>query len=113
MAGKTLALSRRYEAFGKSFDRIDLREPTFEDLFTVGEVQEWQPVSGGGSMLLTHDDRIRAYAERLSGADAAAILPQLTLADALKVKRAVIDFFAEARKSEEPPMTSPSDIASV
>lgn len=109
MAGKTIALSRRYEAFGKALDRVELREPTFEDLFTVGEVQEWQPVPGGdGSMLITHDDRIRAYAERLAGADAAAVLPQLGLADALKVKRAVIDFFAEARTSIAPPTTSPS-----
>ncbi len=112
MSGKSIALSRRYEAFGKAFDRIELREPTFEDLFTVGEVQEWQPVAGGdGMMLITHDDRIRAYAERLSGD--AAVLPQLALKDSLAVKKAILDFFAEARASTAPPTTSPSASGSV
>lgn len=108
MTGKSIPLSRRYEAFGRAVDRIDLREPTFEDLFAVGEVQEWQPVPGGdGSMLITHDDRIRAYAERLAGTDA-TVLPQLGLADAIQIKRAVMEFFIEARSSVAPPTTSPS-----
>lgn len=105
---KTVALSRRYEAHGVAYDTITLREPTFEDLFALGEVQEWQPISGGaGLMLITHDDRIRAYAERLAGTNAGR-LSQLGLADAMKVKRAVVDFFAEAGKSVEQPTTSPS-----
>ncbi len=114
MGGKTIPLSRTYDAFGAAFAAITLREPTFEDLFALGEVQEWQPVPGGVDgqlMLITHDDRIRAYAERLAGKDAGK-LPLLALADAVKVKGAIIDFFAEARKSDEPPTTSPSDTGS-
>lgn len=109
MGGKTITLSRRYEAFGKGFDSVTLREPTFADLFAVGEVQEWQPVLGGeGQMLVTHDDRIEAYIGRLAQLDAGA-LSQVALTDAIKMKRAVIDFFAEARASMSPPTTSPSD----
>lgn len=112
MGGKTIPLSRTYEAFGGAFNAIALREPTFEDLFALGEVQEWQPVPGGdGQMLITHDDRIRAYAERLAGKDAGK-LPQLALADAVRIKKAIIDFFSEARKSDDPPTTSPSDTGS-
>lgn len=112
MAGKTIALSRRYEIHGAAYDTIALREPIFEDLFALGEVQEWQPVPGGdGMMLITHDDRIRAYAERLAGAQAER-LPQLALVDAIRVKRTVTDFFSEARTSDKPPTTSPSDSAS-
>lgn len=102
--GTTIALSRRYEAGGKAFDAITLREPKFADYMAIGEIQEWQPIAGvdRAAVLVEDTDKIRRYAERLIEGDALR-LDVLALVDTLKVRRAILDFFAAARASEGPP----------
>ena len=104
--GTTITLSRRYESGGKSFEAITLREPRFADYMAIGEVQEWQPIAGvdKAAVLVEDTDKIRRYAERLIEGDALR-LDLLALIDALKVRRAILDFFAEARAPDGPPTT--------
>lgn len=102
MAGeKTVRLSRCYEAHGRTFDAITLRAPVMADFEAIGEIAETQPAPGGGSMIISHDDRIWKYRDRLmkTGADlpSSTDIDQLDLVDAMAVKEAVTDFFAQAR----------------
>ena len=106
MAAKTIQLSRMYEAHGSAFDTLTLREPTGADYWHVGgRPREWQPL-GEGVALITHFDRVKAYAERIAGDNAPARLAVLDLADTMKVEAAVLDFFTEAMRSNEPSTSS-------
>jgi len=112
MAGdKNVPLSQRYEAHGRTFDRLTFREPKMADYEAIGEVAEYQPAPGGGMMIINHDDRVWQYRDRLlkRGEDLpdAGDIGQLTLADSIAVKEAITDFFTQARvKPSAGPQTS-------
>lgn len=110
MAGeKTVRLSRRYEAHGRTFDHLVFREPKMADFEDIGEIAEFQPAPDGGMMIINHDDRVWKYRDRLlkRGEDlpSAADLGDLDLADAIAVKEAINGFFTQARgrSGSEPP----------
>ncbi len=100
--GTTIALSRSYEAGGKAFSELTIRPIRWADYMEIGEVQEAQPISGGapGQVMIVEDtDKIRRYAEKLVDGVGAQALDQLELVDTLKVREAIIGFFADARAS--------------
>jgi len=108
---KTVRLSRRYEAHGRTFDSLTFREPKMADFEAIGEIAERQPFAAGGDMVLYHDDRVWRYRDRLlkRGDDlpSAADLGDLDLVDAMAVKDLVTGFFTPARgKSGGEPPTS-------
>lgn len=102
---KTIKMSRRYEAHGKIFDAVALRDPKYRDLIDIGDPVEQQPLPGGdGSMIVKHSDRIDAYVARLLQEPlSTADIIDLDLADALALEGAILDFFAEARRSRATP----------
>lgn len=102
---KTIKLSRRYEAHGKIFDAVTLRDPKYRDFIDIGDPIEQQPLpTGSGSMIVKHFDRIDAYAGRLlQDPLSMADIMDLDLVDALAMEDAVLDFFAEARGSRAKP----------
>ena len=102
---KTIKLSRRYEAHGKVFDAVGLRDPKYRDFIDIGDPIEQQPLpTGSGSMIVKHFDRIDAYVGRLLQEPmSTADIVDLDLADALAMEEAVLDFFVEARRSRAKP----------
>lgn len=108
---KTVRLSRRYEAHGRTFDSLSFREPKMVDFEAIGEIAERQPFAAGGEMVLYHDDRVWKYRDRLlkRGDDLPSVadLADLDLVDAMAVKDLVTGFFTPARgKSGDEPPTS-------
>jgi len=98
---KTVRLSRRYEAHGRTFDSLVFREPKMADFEEIGEIAERQPAPMGGEMILYHDDRVWKYRDRLlkRGDDlpSSADLGDLDLADGIAVKETITGFFSQAR----------------
>lgn len=92
---------------------LAFREPRFEDLIAVGAEPE-TPVwtRDGIGFMQENVPLVAQYAERLVTNVDGAQLSQLGLADALAVKRAILDFFREAANAPPPSPTtssSPSD----
>ena len=90
--------------------RVVLREPKLADYMAYGE-----PVKGiarGGSFYtIENDAAIRDYLTAcVIEPDSKAYLDNLGLADAMRVKEALLDFFAAAREKSRPvaPSSSPS-----
>jgi hypothetical protein len=83
---------------------IELREPRYRDVMTLGEPAAYARSDGGLIYTAEKDDVVQAYVERLlvSPKDP-ALLTQLSLADALQLKEAVFGFFTEARRAISPP----------
>lgn len=99
MAEKDVQLSRRYEAHGKTFDSVTLREPTLEDLFAVGDPFGYYPgPDGQGRFFLEHLDRYAAYLDRLPvpGKPGRECLSGLDLVDSMMLRGAIADFFLQA-----------------
>lgn len=102
MPDKVIPLSRKYPGFGDGFDKVVLREPKYPDFIAIGDVQEMQPVPGGGVAIVTYNDRISAYVDRLLQFPEPAALAELDLADSIKVVEEIAGFFTIARRSLKP-----------
>ncbi|WP_054308919.1 phage tail assembly protein [Mesorhizobium sp. 1M-11] len=106
MADKSVPLSKKYQVHGVAFDSLTVREPTGAEYWSIGPIAEWQP-TGDGTVMVSHRDALRSYAERLveapAGATAPAILAVLSLADTLRIEGALKGFFTEAVRLNEPP----------
>lgn len=97
---KTVVLSEPIEGHDDArFSRLVFREPTYRELMALGEpTARAYDVGHGMAYSADKDEVIRQYAEKLLVEPAdALLLNQLGLADALRVKEAVLDFFSEAR----------------
>ena len=94
---KTVRLSRRYEAHGRTFDHLIFRAPKMADFEEIGEIAEVQPAPNGGAMVIHHDDRVWKYRDRLlrigEGMPSPVDLADLDLADAFAIKDAITGFF--------------------
>ncbi len=102
---KTIKLSRTYEVHGAAYGELVLRDPTWADYVAVGAPFEQQP-AGDGVALITHYDRLGAYASRLAKGGGDGLLNQLDLADGFAVEKAIGDFFTTARRSTAPTTSS-------
>jgi hypothetical protein len=102
---KTVPLSRRYEAHGRVFDAVTLRDPKYRDFIDIGDPVEFQPLpDGSGQMIVKHLDRVDSYVSRLvTEPVSAADLVDLDLVDALALEGGILDFFGEARRSRAKP----------
>lgn len=106
---KTIKLSRRYEAHGRTFDSLTFREPKMADFEAIGEIWESQPTKEGGVVILEHTDRIWRYRDRLikrgESLPDAGDLGELVLKDAVAVKDTITGFFSgmRAASSAAPP----------
>lgn len=95
MAKVIIPLSRSYQGHGGAFSSVELREPTYKDIYVdgLGEPQQWQPMKDGTPVLLTLPDIIDQYVQRLAVNPTAESLTELGTQDSLAVAGAVIDFF--------------------
>lgn len=92
MAEKVVKLSGRYEAHGKTFDTVTVREPRYNDLMELGEVYEAQ-FAGGQRVVIENTATIAAYAKRCIVHPGHECLGELGVSDARAVREAVIGFF--------------------
>ncbi|KQV27601.1 hypothetical protein ASC97_04280 [Rhizobium sp. Root1203] len=112
MADKVLKLSKRYEPPGETpFDRIVLREPTYQDIIMSGKgfPQEGQPNGHGGVMVVTYHEVVDFYAQRLIISPEYKDIAGLNFADTKKLQDGICDFFHTAAPTGSPaPPTSSS-----
>lgn len=105
-------LSKTYSVGGKSFSKITLREPTYQDVYMdgLGQPREWQPVPGG-SALLTYPEKIDAYAQKLIVEPGYEYIAGLSALDARRLEEGICDFFTEQKASpkSQTPSSSSSD----
>lgn len=111
MADTSVPLTKRYDQPGAvPFDRILLREPTYEDIYPsgLGMPMEVQPGPQGSRMVVAYPVTIDAYLQRLvvsPGYDAVRMLGAI---DAIRLERAVCGFFMDAADSTSPQNSSSS-----
>lgn len=112
---KAVPLSKQYTVGDKTFGSIELREPTYADIFmsNIGEPMEWQPVGGGNVGYVVYPERIDQYLQRLIVAPGYEYISRIGAKDALALERAVLDFFRETEVQEKPPISSSSDAGSM
>ncbi|MFM2279656.1 MAG: Rhizobium phage vB RleM [Pseudomonadota bacterium] len=98
---KTVTLTRSYEAFGKTFSTVRLREPTYKEIFMegLGRPQEWQRTEGGGMVLVTYPPVVASYIERVAVEPGIEALTQLGAVDSMRLERAITDFFRDMTRS--------------
>lgn len=112
MADNTVILTKRYEPSGMvPFDRIVLREPTYEDIYPsgLGMPMEVQPGPQGSRMIVAYPVTIDAYLQRIvvssGGYDAVRFVNAI---DAQRLEKAVCGFFMDAADSSSPQTSSSS-----
>lgn len=107
---KTITLSRKYTVHGKTFDTVELREPTYNDVFVqgLGMPFEWQVSPAGTPMRVSYPLVVDAYINRLAKNPTAECLAELVAVDALKLEAALVGFFLELATSSPTPATSSS-----
>lgn len=112
MASVRVTLSRAYSETGAVVAELCFRSPRWSDYIELGDIDEWQPIGteadGSPRMILVRGhDKVASYAERcLEAPRSAADLALLDLVDVLKVHEAIRGFFAAARTSQPPPISS-------
>lgn len=112
---KTIKLSKAYTVGDKIFDSIELREPTYADIFmsNIGEPMEWQPVGGGNVGYVVYPERVDLYLQKLIVAPGYEFISRIGAKDSLALKSAVLDFFRDTEVQERPPTSSSSDAGSM
>ncbi|SMD18483.1 hypothetical protein [Rhizobium sp. RU36D] len=93
----TVKLSREYRVGDVTFDAVELREPTYKDAFMdgIGRPEEWQPAGKGSVMRISYPDVIDKYLQKLITSPGYEKIGQISAADAVRLERAVCDFFRE------------------
>jgi hypothetical protein len=82
----------------ETFSSVELREPKAAEYWENGEPARWAHTQDGVAYKVENDAAIKAYIEAcvVSPGDV-LLLGQLSLADAMLVKEAVLGFFTAAR----------------
>ncbi len=103
-------LSRSYTAHNKTFDTVELREPTYKDIYMsgLGLPFDWQKGPGGGWIRIVYPDVVDAYISRLAVNPSAECIDGLSAIDCAKLVEVLFDFFIEKRK--KPQTDSSSDL---
>jgi hypothetical protein len=102
MDGTIIKLTTPVEAFNRNYAEIALREPSGALFMRLGEPRIGVVSSEGGGYFVEQQQVISAYLDKLlsiDGEDAAAksvVLAQLSLVDAIALKRALFSFFDSA-----------------
>lgn len=113
MADKVIPLSQSYPGgHGDPFDKVVLREPAFPEYREFGEVYELQQGPEGAPIVVTYQETLNAYLERICVSPGIENLSPLNLADSKAVFKGVSSFFLEADRSSKKPTNSSSDSGS-
>ena len=111
MAPVTVKLSKSYAVHDIVFDAVELREPTYKDIYMsgLGLPFDWQVGQGGNMVRIVYPDMVDAYIRRLARSPSAENLAELSAIDAARLVAALFDFFIEARKTPPTGLSSGSD----
>lgn len=83
--------------------QVVVKEPTGRDYFTLGEPSVWARNADGTSYVVENTEVLEKYIERcIAEPTDPLLLSQLGLADAMKIREAVLDFFGAARQASSP-----------
>jgi len=95
VATVNVPLSKSYTGHDGPFSSVELREPTFKEIYIdgLGEPQQWQPGPNGQPVLITLPDVINAYVEKLAVNPSADNLAQLNVQDSQALAARVKRFF--------------------
>ncbi|MFK0330706.1 hypothetical protein ACIQUB_06240 [Rhizobium sp. NPDC090275] len=87
-------LSKQYTVHDKTFSEVKLREPTYSEIFMQGrgKPREWQP-SPHGPVVVSYPGVVDSYLQELVVEPGYEFLSSLSVVDALKLEKAVLDFF--------------------
>lgn len=103
MDGKIIPLATPIEAFNRKITEVSLKEPTGALFMRLGEPRVAVVTSEANSWYFVEQPSvINAYVDRLlivedgDAATTAVVISQLSLVDALSVKRALFSFFDNA-----------------
>jgi len=90
----TVDLSKTYTVHDKKFSSIVLREPRYAEIFMEGrgKPREWQP-SPHGPVLVSYPGVVDSYLQKLIVEPGYDCIGELSTVDALKLEKAVLDFF--------------------
>jgi len=99
MKPSPLSLSRKYDAHGKVFEKIEFRAVKLDDYLSIGEVSEVQPNGSKGLMVIEILPAIAEYIERLVIEPGYECLNDLDLNDQIALKDHIKDFFQQARRA--------------
>jgi hypothetical protein len=95
---KAVPLATPLVGHNKHFQSVEIREPTAADFWENGEPTRWAYTKDGIGFRIENDAAIKAYIEAcVVEPKDPLLLGQMTLADAIAVKEAVLDFFTAAR----------------
>lgn len=113
MSRVIVPLSKSYPGHDGEFSSIELREPTYRDIYIdgLGEPQQWQPGPNGQPVLITLPDVINAYVDRLAINPTAENLASLNVQDSQALAAKVKGFFMvePERKTSQTSSSSGSD----
>jgi hypothetical protein len=106
----TIELSTPITGHKGQVSQITLREPKYADVMSLGDPIAFAQGANGMVYSADKDGVIQAYIERLLVSDNGAdplLLNQLGLTDTLRLREAIQNFFADARRAMfSPPATS-------
>lgn len=85
-------LTKTYEAHSKTYDAIEVKEPTDSMLLIHGEPVEWVFTRERNPVRIENKEAIRAYLEACCE-PGVELLSQLNVADFRSVKEALLGFF--------------------
>lgn len=109
-------LSRPIDGHGGPVREVILREPTARDFFRLGEpfAQAYGKDGGDGTLVYQaeNNDVVQAYLEALIIVPDVIVIGGLSLADAMRVKAALLGFFRDAREAQSEMPATPSSLTS-
>ncbi len=88
-----IKLSTNYEAFGRTYSEIEVKEPTGSLLLVHGEPEEAIFLKDGSVMIHTNRESLKAYIEACC-TPGIELICQLGVEDMRAVRAAVLAFFA-------------------
>lgn len=103
--GKTITIDlvEPIEAHGKLLRQVVLREPRGADYFSLGDPFVIARNPDGTFFEVVNEATVRAYIDRLAEEPNASLLGTIGMADAIKLRQAILDFSYAARAATSPP----------
>jgi hypothetical protein len=103
MDTKAIPLTTPITGHNGPISKVVVKEPTGRDYFALGEPSVWARNPDGTSYVVENTEVLEKYIERcIVEPNDPLILSQLGLADAMRVREAVLDFFGAARRASSP-----------
>lgn len=110
MTDTIVKLSRRYEAHGKVFDAVTVREPLWSVILKLGEPYEVQRAAGS-NVIIENTSTVAAYVNHCIVEPGAECCGELGVKDTRAVRDAVLDFFRPGEPPADPSAKTSESVA--